>query len=259
LRWGITDEQVAEGKVLPLCLAEIEHSRPYFIGLLGERYGWIPDSIPPEVIAREPWLREHLEQRTSVTELEFLHGVLNDPAMAGHAFFYFRNPAYGNGAVLGEAERQELAERNIPADIDKYGEAEATRRTDERKAKLDALKERIRDSKLPLVEPYADPETLGQIIQQQFDDLIDRLYPEIKVPDALDREAMEHDAFAQSRAGVYIGRQEYFDRLDAHAAGRDEQGLVILGESGSGKSALLANWAMRHRAAHPDELKKHTG
>ena len=30
--------------------------------------------------------------------------------------------------------------------------------------------------------------------------------------------------------------------------------LVVLGESGSGKSALLANWAMQHRAAHPDDL-----
>ncbi len=42
LRWGITEEQAAEGKVLPICLAEIERSRPYFIGFLGERYGWIP-------------------------------------------------------------------------------------------------------------------------------------------------------------------------------------------------------------------------
>lgn len=39
LRWGITDEQKAEGKVLPICLAEIEHCRPYFICMLGERYG----------------------------------------------------------------------------------------------------------------------------------------------------------------------------------------------------------------------------
>ena len=39
LRWGVSDEAKAEGKVLPLCLAEIEHCRPYFIGLLGERYG----------------------------------------------------------------------------------------------------------------------------------------------------------------------------------------------------------------------------
>ena len=37
LRWGVTDEQKAEGAVLPICLAEIDRSRPYFIGLLGER------------------------------------------------------------------------------------------------------------------------------------------------------------------------------------------------------------------------------
>jgi hypothetical protein len=82
LRWGITEEQANEGQVLPLCLAEIERSRPYFIGLLGERYGWIPDTIRPEVIEREPWLKEHVQGRTSVTELEILHGVLNNPTAA---------------------------------------------------------------------------------------------------------------------------------------------------------------------------------
>ena len=45
LRWGITDEKKAEGKVLPSCLAEIHRCRPYFIGLLGERYGSEPDRI----------------------------------------------------------------------------------------------------------------------------------------------------------------------------------------------------------------------
>jgi len=32
LRWGIPDECKAEGKVLPICLAEIQNCRPYFIG-----------------------------------------------------------------------------------------------------------------------------------------------------------------------------------------------------------------------------------
>ncbi|MEJ2649334.1 MAG: DUF4062 domain-containing protein, partial [Sedimentisphaerales bacterium] len=79
LRWGVTDEQKAEGKVLPICLEEIKRCRPYFISLLGERYGWIPDTISPEVIEREPWLREHVQEGKSVTELEILHGVLNNP------------------------------------------------------------------------------------------------------------------------------------------------------------------------------------
>ena len=49
-------EQRAEGKLLPICLAEIERRRSYFIGLLGERYGWIPEgadrSIGPAWLER---------------------------------------------------------------------------------------------------------------------------------------------------------------------------------------------------------------
>src|SRR6266851_51860 len=92
LRWGVTDEQKAEGHALPICLAEIERCRPYFIGLLGERYGPPVDKINPDILAREPWLRDHLDH--SLTEMEILHGVLRNPAMAEHAFFYFRDPAY---------------------------------------------------------------------------------------------------------------------------------------------------------------------
>ncbi len=44
LRWGITEEESQKGDTLPICLREIERSRPYFIGLLGERYGWTPSA-----------------------------------------------------------------------------------------------------------------------------------------------------------------------------------------------------------------------
>lgn len=54
LRWGITDEEKAEGQVLPICLEEIRSCRPYFIGMLGERYGWVPFEIPRQLIEREP-------------------------------------------------------------------------------------------------------------------------------------------------------------------------------------------------------------
>jgi Domain of unknown function (DUF4062) len=94
LRWGVTDEQKAEGKVLPICLEEIKRCRPYFIGLLGERYGWIPESISDDLLDREPWLREQLRGRKSVTELEIIHGVLREETMHGHAYFYFRDPRY---------------------------------------------------------------------------------------------------------------------------------------------------------------------
>ena len=79
LRWGITTEQAAEGEVLPLCLGEIHRCRPYFIGLLGERYGWVPESIPADLLESQAWLKRHLQH--SVTELEILHGVFSDKRM----------------------------------------------------------------------------------------------------------------------------------------------------------------------------------
>jgi len=39
LRWGIADEDRIDGRALPICFAEIDSCRPYFVGLLGHRYG----------------------------------------------------------------------------------------------------------------------------------------------------------------------------------------------------------------------------
>jgi hypothetical protein len=93
--------------------------------------------------------------------------------------------------------------------------------------------------------------------------VIDRLFPEGTQPDVLNQEAAEHEISASSRCvaevrpgekvGVYIGRREYFDQLDAHAAG-DGPPLVVLGGRGSGKTALLANWVRGYREIHGSGL-----
>ena len=45
LRWGVTEEEAEQGKALTVCLDEIERCRPFFVGLLGERYGFVPRRI----------------------------------------------------------------------------------------------------------------------------------------------------------------------------------------------------------------------
>ena len=245
LRWGITEEQSQRGEVLSICLEEIRRCRPYFIGLLGERYGWIPDAIPTEVLEREPWIREHADGtdeklKKSVTELEILHGVLNNPEMADHAFFYFRDPAYVE---------------TVPQESRNDFTSEDTACTEKLKRVKEDIRRKHRDGKLKYEprENYRDAKALGEQVLADFTALIDSLYPEGTQPSPLDRERMDHEAFARSRAGVYIGRQEYFDRLDAHVASNVPP-LVVLGESGGGKSALLSNWALRYREQHPADF-----
>ncbi|HEV2990366.1 MAG TPA: DUF4062 domain-containing protein, partial [Candidatus Angelobacter sp.] len=235
LRWGITDEQAAEGKLLPICIEEVHRCQPYFIGLLGERYGAVPRNMPAQLVKEQPWLQEHCG--CSLTELEMIHGVLREPRVPGPALFYFRDRAY----------LEHLPEGASRSDF----EAE----DDQACEKLASLKQRIRraqqEQACGLRENYRDPEELGQWILTDFTHLIDELFPEDQQPGVLDQESAGHESFARSRRGVYIGRPEYFRLLDAHAANQ-ELPLVLYGESGSGKSALLANWGARYCAANPE-------
>lgn len=247
LRWGITDEQRAEGAVLPICLSEIRNCRPFFIGILGERYGWVPETLPPALVEAEGWLGACAGR--SVTELEMLHGVLNDPAMAGHAFFYFRDPKFLQ--ALPPEKRIYYEEGPLPSEVALLGQAEAERRAAGRKRRLAELKGRIRASGLPVLEDFATPEELGQLVLAQMLSLIDRLFPESAIPDPLARERAEHAAFAKARRSVYLEPEGAFARLDAHARGDASEALIVRAEPGGGKAALLANWAARLRARDP--------
>lgn len=46
----MTEEEAEREGALSICLKEIERCRPFFVCLLGERFGWIP---PPEEIPSE--------------------------------------------------------------------------------------------------------------------------------------------------------------------------------------------------------------
>ncbi len=234
LRWGIAESQSTRKETLKLCLDEIRSCRPFFIGLLGERYGWTPgaDAFTADLTEEQPWLKDLGGK--SVTELEILHGVLNNPDMAGRSFFYFRDPAYvrGRGADF-------LSE--TPADADKQA----------------ALKKLIRDTctarGIPLREDYGDPRRLAAMVLEDLTAAVEAQFPEQDIPDALSREAQGHEAFAEIRRRTYIGRPEYLDALDRCASGEGGP-LLLVGESGGGKSALLANWVAHWRKEHPEDF-----
>ena len=50
LRWGVTEEEAQREGALAICLKEIERCRPFFVCLLGSRFGWVP---PPEEIQQD--------------------------------------------------------------------------------------------------------------------------------------------------------------------------------------------------------------
>ncbi|HWM25822.1 MAG TPA: DUF4062 domain-containing protein [Chthoniobacterales bacterium] len=233
LRWGITQEQSERGEVLPICFAEIDRCRPYFIGLLGDRYGWIPDHLPEDLLADQPWLQE--ERGKSYTELEIAFAIWRHPDSARRAVFYFRDPTY--------------VERCTPQVRNNLREDDSDARD-----KVAGLKEAIKQSGSDW-RIYPDPKSLGQMVLEDLTNAIDEDFPPENVPTALESEVLAHEAFARSRALSYIGREKYFAQLDEYVAKPfSELGLVVVGESGGGKTALLANWISHHRRNFPDDI-----
>ncbi|HXK05259.1 MAG TPA: DUF4062 domain-containing protein [Verrucomicrobiae bacterium] len=251
LRWGITEEQARRGDLLPVCLAEIDRCRPFFVCLLAERYGWVPGAteFSGELLSRYPWLRERIGD--SITEIEVWHGALNEAG--GQGMFYFRDPAYVDSLPAGEqAVYREAPEAN---ELRELGAEEAERNARQRREKLAALKARIRGSGAGVCAGYRDPAELENRVYEDLSALIGGMFPASTEVDDLDREAAEHEAFARSRGNIYVGRPEYIRQLDEFAdQAEDGKGLVVLGPPGSGKSALLARWLEVRSKSHPGEL-----
>ena len=100
LRIGINtesaSEEESENMVLDVCLANIDKSRPFFIGLLGHRYGWIPSEERWEYIVNRlsSEKRQLLKdsRNCSVTEMEILYGAIgNKGQYLNHSLFFFRD------------------------------------------------------------------------------------------------------------------------------------------------------------------------
>lgn len=102
LRWGITEEQSQHALSLQLCLDEVQRST-FFIGMLGERYGWTPSKydVSADRDRDYAWIKNFPAGR-SVTELEFEVAGLAGAAGSGHltksrpteSFFYLRDKSF---------------------------------------------------------------------------------------------------------------------------------------------------------------------
>ena len=230
-RWGITAEKAERGEVLPIVLAEIAQAKSYFIGLLGERYGAVPkaDAYTADLLEQQPWLEEHRGGR-SLTELEILHGVLNNSTrMAGRACFYFRSAEYA----------QKKGRDYLPP-------------TPENAEKQADLKSLIRRSGFPIVD-YPTPEAVAERIEADLWKILDAAYPADEVPDEFERESLRHEVYALPRLRFYFGGERYIKALgDARSKG--VQRVLIEGGAGGGKSALIANWLEGYCKAHPKDL-----
>ena len=239
LRWGITEQEAERGETLPLCLAEIERCRPFFICMLGERYGWVPSEISEDLISRQPWLLEH--HRQSVTALEIIHGVLRHEGKIKNALFYFRDPEYLKS--LPENEQKTFRENPSPSEIKAVGFSSAMGLAEQRAKMLADLKDCIRASGARVFDGYYHPADFARQVAQELANIIRPLLPVNSAADSLDRESAAHKSFARRRAKGYVFHPKDHHYINSFLLGQGD-GCVVSGGAGAGKTAFLAAWSM---------------
>ncbi|MBR3985752.1 MAG: DUF4062 domain-containing protein [Bacteroidales bacterium] len=212
LRWGITQEESENGKVLEICLNEIDNSRPFFIGLLGDRYGWCPTEEELEknhnIEELHPWVRQAIAEGKSVTEMEFLYGALSPklfPNKQIDAFFWIKR---------GESSSDERLER---------------------------LKQTVRDNIAYPCNEYVSPEDLGKQVIEAFQKILDERYPPQQLSE-IDSFRLDQETYRRVLNRLYIPIEENIKQLNDFLQNDDQKVLTLVGEAGSGKSATISNW-----------------
>lgn len=248
LRWGVTEEASKNGRTVEICLDEIDRCRqypPFFIGFLGERYGWVPTHADLEhywaTRGDSPYaqtIRAALDKGISVTELELRYGFLQNPAATDNARIFLR---------AAELTDTLYAQSGSPLLTDFY---------DKGNDKLDALKQSLRASNHMALDNYETVDVFGEAVRNYLEAMLDKLFPVEQMLSAADRSSRSHAIYAQSRRKSYVPlpvlREQVLTFLDNALNEQGNPRLRIAGASGLGKSAFLADletWLPQQRQA----------
>lgn len=113
LRWGLSS-QLDATEVIRSCLDLVGECRPYFLALIGQRYGWAPDEAQLQALG--PMFSEQPAPGTSITELEILRFFEGLDPSSGEpkGLFLFKKHTDAQGTCADQPQRlQRLRERIV--------------------------------------------------------------------------------------------------------------------------------------------------
>ncbi len=234
LRWGITQEESKSGMVIELCLYEIDRCRPFFIGILGGRYGWCPTEEylknNQNLLDQHSWLKKDVEDGRSITEIEMQYGVLR-AAQRDNALFFIKRDH--DGQMPEDSRLDDLIKQ-----IESCG----------------VLIEDAGENQMALGQGkcyysyYDSLESLEQKVEMAVKGLIDKVFPMENNEDMWYHERKAQQVYLQELCDLYVPQQAneshifYMDKmLDRYMMITSDQDCFY------GKSAFVANWLKRHQ------------
>ena len=256
LRVGVSSategETSRELKILKVCLEEVRRSRPFVVGLLGDRYGWVPPIGRIESAAAEAGFEGDVAGR-SVTDLEIEFGVLHDLGQSRRSLVFLRAPL-----PVDEMSPLLAAVYSDRKAVDPEAAARATRLV-ELKARLrHAIPERCFDYEVAWdrrAERVTGLESWGRMVEARLRAAFEDEFAGDAAPAQLtwhEAETEALDDFIEDRARGFVGRTETIERIQAillsASHGGGQWGVCVTGDAGSGKTALFGEIYRRLRA-----------
>ncbi|XP_078576761.1 TPR repeat-containing protein DDB_G0287407-like [Branchiostoma floridae x Branchiostoma japonicum] len=284
LRWGVPKDSTSQ-TTISICLEELERclketdGQPFFLAMLGERYGWIPSiqDVSEEIREKYSWV-DHL----SITHMEIVRGAVrsNNPSAA----FFLRDPDF-----LKDLPQDQLANfvDTVELNTQQQKELKSYLRTKFR-SQVYSYKCKVGS----VTESEVHLSGLGKFCKQAVKFLktaIGRRYPESRGNMSVrDQAALPHTTFMEQKGRFLTGRDAEMQRVVKFAlshwasephkdvckvndqsdvsgevpdvdeppvlfgaslepVSRDRSLMVVLGESGTGKSLFMARCAMEIR------------
>eukprot|EP01119_Soliformovum_irregulare_P012097 TRINITY_DN311_c0_g3_i1.p1 TRINITY_DN311_c0_g3~~TRINITY_DN311_c0_g3_i1.p1 ORF type:complete len:944 (-),score=326.09 TRINITY_DN311_c0_g3_i1:1917-4748(-) len=237
LRWGVTEDET--DVALEICLSEVENCRPFFIGMLGDRYGWVPNEYRVSSQNEKlDWLHT-VSSGKSITHLEMLSGVLRNPEKS-RPCFCFRDENFGE---------------KVPAEFQRDFAPE----TDDAASRIQALKNEILETVPEFCLPNYSAEWIGVvdgkpmagqlesfgnfILETMWKHICDE-FPEIsfEATDELIEARKFHENFVENHSRGFVGRGEILGQMENYRSDRSILPCVVVGEPGSGKTSLMATF-----------------
>jgi len=171
----------------------------------------------------------------SATEQEIIHG-LKVPDASEHVFCFFR--------TIKGLPKDRSAEDFIDTDGRGNLDKDANKQLNDLKDKLRRLLPRnIQEYEAEWIDDGITTKHIDKLCEDVYNSLariVMKEFARLEEVDPLDKEVADHDAFGKDRAKFFIGRVNILQTIDDYIKGANPHPLAVFGESGSGKSALMA-------------------
>ena len=252
LRWGVNTLGMSEAesatKVLQVCFDEIDKARPFFIAILGDVYGWVPniEVVEKNTIDRNITIDDLLGK--SVTEMEISYGALKSTSSSDIRFYFREIKNKKKGLFLN-------------SDIPKY----YTRGTADDKKRMRTLKEKIEAKFSKQVRKYSVSWNKETSRFDGMDAFAELLYQDIKemiiqrwgtIPELSEYERQQYQyQYAIDSDYLCINESQYIlssrmnqNNLQLNESTMHKQNYVLISPDEHGLDALFSSLCRKYKS-----------